>query len=251
MRLHYALPLVLLGFLAMAQPSGAVDPARDDAVIPETGGTVVHLTERAERQMPRDRLTATLRADAEGLDPAKVQDAINRRMQDAMAQAKAVAAVKVESGSYQVYRQPPPAQNSTAPDKWVASQTMILTSKDFAPTLALIGTLQGAGLVIESLNFDVAPETLRAAQDELTTEALAALRARAERVASGMTMTVARYKTLDVGNVTTNESRLPAPLRKFAVNAAAEASAPTANAGESTAFLTIDAEVILSAKKAP
>lgn len=250
MRLRYAVPFLALSVLALPQPSWAVDTARDDTVIPETAGTVVHLTERAERQMPRDRLTATLRADAEGLDPAKVQDTINRRMQDALAQAKAVTAVKVESGSYQVYRQPPPAQNSTAPDKWVASQTMILTSKDFSPTLALIGTLQGAGLVIESLNFDVAPETLRAAQDELTTEALAAMRARAERVAAGMTMTILRYKSLDVGNVTTQDFHPPMPMRMMAKAQMAEA-APAATAGESTAFLVVDAQVILAAKKAP
>jgi predicted secreted protein len=248
MRLRYALPFLTLAALAASQPVWAADTGHDAVIVPETVGTVVHLTERAERQMPRDRLTATLRADAEGLDPAKVQDTINRRMQDALAQAKTVSAVKVESGSYQVYRQPPPAQNSTAPDKWVASQTMILTSKDFAPALALIGTLQGTGLVIESLNFDVAPETLRAVQDEMTTEALAAMRARADHVAAGMMMNVVRYKSLDVGNVTTQDFHQPVPLRMMAAKAEA---APAANPGESTAFLLVDAQVILAAKKAP
>jgi predicted secreted protein len=243
MRARTILPFLALFLLAAGQ--GLAQAAEDD------GGTVVHLTERAERQMPRDRLSATLRADAEGLDPAKVQDEINRRMQDALAQAKAVAAVKVESGSYSVYRQPPPVQNSTAPEKWVASQTMIITSKNFAPALTLIGTLQAAGLTMEALNFDVAPETLRAVQDEMTTEALAAMRTRADHVASGMSMSILRYKTLDVGNVTTQEARPPMPMRMMAAKATPAETPPVADAGESTAFLMVDAQVVLGMKKAP
>lgn len=246
MRARLILPILAIGFAALQHPQAwAVDvtpPATG-----ETTGTVVHLTERAERQMARDRLTAILRADAEGLDPAKVQDEINRRMQGALNQAKGVTTVKVESGSYSVYRQPPPAQNPTTAEKWVASQTMILTGTDFAPALALIGTLQGAGLTIESLTFDVAPETLRSIQDEMTTEALAALRTRAEHVAAGMSMRVARYKTLDVGNVTTQDIHPPVPIRMMKAAVAAEAP-PATSAGESTAFLEVDAQVVLDVK---
>lgn len=248
MRTRYLLPIFAFSMLGLPQTSAwAVDPDSNEAT---AIGTTVHIVERAERQMPRDRLSATLRADAEGLDPAKVQDEINLRMQNALARAKTATTVKVESGSYSVYRQPPPAQNSAAPEKWMASQTLILTSKDFSSALALIGTLQSAGLTIEALNFDVAPETLRAVQNEMTTEALAAVRSRADRVAAGMSMSVARYKMLDVGNVTTQEFHPPMPVRMMAKAATAETS-PAADAGESTAFLTVDAQVILETKKAP
>ncbi|HEY1723056.1 MAG TPA: SIMPL domain-containing protein [Magnetospirillaceae bacterium] len=242
--MRFAVPILALALVILPQlPAWAVDPAGNAAT--ETG-TVVHLIERAERQMPRDRLNAVLRADDEGLDPAKVQDDINRRMQAALAQAKTVTTVKVESGSYSVYRQQSAAQTGTVPEKWVASQTIALTSTDFTPALALIGTLQGQGLTIESLVFDVAPETLRSVQDEMTTEALAALRTRAGHVADGMGMRIARYKTLDVGNVTTQEIR-PLPIRMMTAKASADA-APATSAGESTAFLTVDAQVILESK---
>jgi predicted secreted protein len=249
MRLRFLVPVLVLGTLALLRVQAhAAEPAQETQA---AEGTLVHLVERAERQMPRDRLAATLRVEASGIDPAKVQDEVNRRMQAAMVAAKGVAAVKVESGSYSVYRQPSSPPNATGPAKWVAAQTVGLTSTAFGPALGLIGTLQGQGLTIESLAFDVAPETLRAAEDEMTAQALAAVRARAERVAAGMDMRVARYKALDVGNVTTEAFRPPVPLRMMAAKASAAERAPAAEAGEATAFLTVDAQVVLEAKKAP
>ncbi len=227
----------------------AATPAFADAVPAAQAdtGTIIHLVEQVERQLPRDRLNAVMRVETKGLKPADVQAEVNRRMQAALDRAKAVNAVKVSSGSYSVYRQPPPPTNATAPDTWIASQTMMITAQDFAPALTLIGDLQGTGLVIQSLAFEVSPEALHAAQDGMSDAALAALRLRAEHVAATLGMTVARYKSIDVGNVTTQEP----PLPRFRMMAAAAASAPpaAAEAGDATAALTVDAQVELEPRK--
>jgi predicted secreted protein len=240
-RSRFALVPVILAAL-LAGPALAAGPAPTD-----DPGMVLHLVEQVERQLPRDRLSAVLQVEAKGLEPAAVQAEVNQRMQAALARAKSATAVQVASGGYSVYRQPPP--NNAGPDQWFASQTLSLTATDFAPALKLIGELQGDGLAIEALTFEVAPQSLRAAQEGMSDEALAALRARAEHVAAAMGMAVARYKTLDVGNVIAQDARPPMPLR--IMKAATIASAPppaVAEAGDATATLTVNAEVILDKK---
>ena len=235
-------PLLLaLALLAPAMPALAADPGANDV------DTTIHLVEQVERQIPRDRLVATLAVEAKGTQPALVQAEVNRRMQAAIGKAKTAPGVTLASGGYSVYRQPPPPPNTAGPDTWIASQTLSLTAGDFAPALALIGDLQADGLVIQSLAFEVAPESLRAAEDAMSDAALAALRARAQHVAAAMGMVVARYRSIDVGNVTTQEPR-PLPFRVMAM-AKAPAVPAAAEGGDATATLTVDAQVILEPKK--
>lgn len=246
--MRHRTPSFALALLLAVAPTATI-AAEPGLVEPADSGTTVHLVEQVERQLPRDRLSAVLRVEAKGPQPAAVQTEVNRRMQAALDRAKTVAAVKVASGSYSVYRQPPVLPNNAVPDTWVASQTVTITATDFAPALALIGDLQAGGLVIELLAFEVAPETLRAAEDGMSDAALAALRSRAEHVAAAMGMVVTRYKSIDVGNATSQETRPPMPLRMAAM---AKSGAPAAaEAGDATASLTVDAQVILEPKKAP
>src|SRR5689334_10810623 len=57
-------------------------------------GTVVHMTASADRLMRRDRLTATLRAEAVGADVRRVQAEVNKKMAAALERARAVASVR-------------------------------------------------------------------------------------------------------------------------------------------------------------
>jgi len=240
--------LALLATIALAP---AIPPARAaDAAVgsDEQSGTVIHLVQRAEKQMPRDRIRVTLRVEAEGSDPAKVQAEVNARMAEALAAAKRAPSVKAETAGYWVYQQPPPTK--AAPPKWLASQNVTLVGKDVAAALALVGELQASGLLVEGLGFDLAPETLRATEDELTAQALAGLRARAERVAAEMKMIVLRYKSVEIGNATTQEFR-PMPMRVMAAAAPAAGPAPAAEGGDATVSLSVDALVILAPAKAP
>src|SRR5229473_594128 len=72
-RVTLALSAILLAAPAWAQAPGTVAP-RDDNT------TVLHLVERSERMVKRDRLTAELRVEASDADPARLQAEINRRI---------------------------------------------------------------------------------------------------------------------------------------------------------------------------
>ena len=141
----------------------------------EQQATVLHLSQTAERKVVRDSLRVELRVEETGADPLALQSAINRRMSAALDRARQVQGVEVETGTYAVDEEQP--QNG--PSRWRASQSLILTSKAADALLKLAGTLQSDGLLMSSMTYEVSPETVRGAEEDLTAEALAGLAQRA------------------------------------------------------------------------
>ncbi len=206
--------------------------------------TIIHLSEKAERLMARDHLRAGLAVEVTGPVASQVQAEINRRMEAALAKAKAVATVKVSSGGYSVYPQRDPGK----PTVWHGQQTLNLESDAPADLLALMGDLQSQGLVAQGLTFEVKDETLREAQDGLTADALAQLRARAEKVAADLNMTVQQIRDVTVGNA---EGGARPPMPVFAMRAgvaAAPAPPPVAEPGDAQVSVTVQADVWLAPK---
>jgi predicted secreted protein len=228
---------MLRPFLALACASFALSAAAD---------TSVHLDQQAQKVVPRDRLQAELRVEASGPDSRAVQDEVNRRMGTALAKARKSAALTVQSGGYSVYREQP----QKGPEVWHASQSLAFSSKDFDAVLKLSGELENDGLAMSGLRFSLAPETLRAAQSDLTAQALSGLRDRAAEVAADLGMSVAHYKELTVGNATETFSG-PRPMMMMAKAMApgAPVAPPDAEPGDSTISLTVQAEVILTDKR--
>jgi predicted secreted protein len=197
--------------------------------------TVLHLSQTAERSVIRDLLRIELRVEETGADARSVQAAINRRMAAALDRARQVQGVRVETGSYNVGEERP--QNG--PPIWRGSQSVILTGKDADSMLKLAGTLQSDGLSTSSLTYDISPETVRGAEQDLTDEALAALDHRAASIADRMHLTVVRFRDVRVGNAETGGR----PVPRFAAMAMA---APVAEPGEATVRVTIEAELLLA-----
>ena len=108
-------------------------------------------------------------------------------------------------------------------------------------TLKLVGMLLSDGLVMSSLSYEVSPETLRNAQDDLTAEALAAVGRRAASIAEATHLAVLRYRDLRVGNAET-EGR---PVPRFSGAAMAAGAPPVAEPGEAVVRVTIEAELLL------
>src|ERR1700739_3751708 len=197
--------------------------------------TVLHLSQTAERSVIRDLLRVELRVEETGADARSVQGAINRRMAAALARAKQGQGVGVETGSYNVGEERP--QNG--PTRWHGSQSVILTGKDADSMLKLAGALQSDGLSTSSLTYDISPETVRGAEEDLTDEALAALDHRAASIADRMHLTVVRFRDVRVGNAETGGTPVP---RFSALARAALAAEP----GEAPVGVAIEADLLLA-----
>jgi uncharacterized protein len=203
--------------------------------------STLHLSETAQRDVPRDLLRAMLAAEATDPDAGKVQSEINQRMSAAMTRIKQVAGVTIETGGYSVYRETPDKQ----PPRWHGSQTVNLTSKDFAALLSLIGTLQQQGLVIQSLAPDISREARQSVEDALTDEALTRLKQRADRIAATAGVKLRGFRMLTVGNVNAPPPIIRPMMRMAAVAAAPEPS-PVAEPGNATVSITATAEFALA-----
>jgi uncharacterized protein len=230
-RLVAALVLALAVAPALAQTLSAP--------LPENA-TLLHLTEQAQRLVTRDQLRAELRVEAVDADAAKLQAEINRRMAAALARAKSVAGVTIETGGYSVYPQqsgPPIPRNP----QWHGSTTLSLTAHDPVPLLALVGGLQQDGLVVSALAYELTPAAAKTVEGELTDEALTRLKERAERVAALLGLAVARLRDLRVGNAGGTQ-----PLPRFRAEAALSSSPPpVAEPGQASVTVSVDADVVL------
>jgi len=198
--------------------------------------TVLHLSQTAERNAMRDLLRIDLRVEETGADPLTIQSSINRRMATALDRAHQVQGVQVETGSYEVGEERP----QTGPSRWRGSQSLILRTKAADAALKLAGALQSDGLLMSSMAYEASPEIVRGAEEDLTTEALAALDRRAASIADRMHLSVLRYRDLHVGNAETGGR----PVPRFAAMAMA---APVAEPGDATIRVTIEAELLLGA----
>lgn len=208
-----------------------------DQTAPSPGRTILHIGQQAEREVPQDRLRIELRAEVQGPDARTVQAEVNRRLAAALDHVRGNQAVAAVTGAYAVYRDGVGGQ-------WRASAGLILTSADFAAAAAFAGDLQGQGLVIDDESFFVAPATVRAAEDELTDTALAALRERAEKIAADLGMRVDQIADVTVGN-----AGVPGPIRfRAAVAAATPVPPPPVQPGDSTITVNVDAVVVLVPK---
>jgi predicted secreted protein len=224
-----AVAALLSALPAVAAPS----PPADD------GLTVLHLSESADRAIRRDRLRVQLRVEATAANPKQVQADINRRMASVLGKVKAVSGVKPETGSYSVYEE----RQQNVPSRWRGGQSLSLIDHDFAELLALVGDLQNDGLAVASLAFELSPEAARAAQDELTGEALKRLKERSERVAGDLHLVVQRYRDIRVGNVSGDR---PVPIRAMTMATAAPAAPPVGEAGDATVQVSVDVDVLLT-----
>jgi len=209
--------------------------------------TVLTLHESAETLIAPDMVSVTLRGEADGSDVATPQRALNRIVAAALAKARAVEGVTVATGPYYTSRTESPVK-SAVPPVWRASQTIELTSRRFDALLALAGELQGDGLAMIGMDYQLSPEARAAVHETLVTEAFTALRQEATLAARAAGLTVVGYKTLSL-----SPSARPRVMMKGArglAMAAADAS-PQGEGAAQPVRVDIDAEVILELHRAP
>jgi uncharacterized protein len=200
---------------------------------------VLHLSQTAEKKLTRDVLHVQLRAEKTGADAQTVEAAINQLMAKALAQAKQVQGVEVETGSYSVYHVETQSQ-------WSGNQALFLSDSDSDTLLKLAGQLQSQGLVMSNLGYEASPKTVHSAEDELTAKALADLQQRAASIAQQLHTTVVGYRDLTVGNAQTEGGPMPRIMAAQAM--ASSMPTPVAAAGEATIRVTVNADILLAPK---
>src|SRR5690349_5732530 len=156
---------------------------------------VVNLQAEASREVENDQLVAVLAAEAQGANAAELAESVNKKMAEALKLARDIPAVKVRSGNYQTF--PRPGKDGRI-ESWQASQELRLESADFAAATKLIGRLQ-QGLNVRSMALRLAPQTRRAAEDALISEAIGAFEARAELARKAMKAKGYRVREMSIG----------------------------------------------------
>ncbi|MGH7033865.1 MAG: SIMPL domain-containing protein [Stellaceae bacterium] len=234
-------PLRSLIFGLMAAIAAA--PAAAQTAPAAANMTVLHLSETAQRGVPRDRLRIELAAQAVDANASKVQAEINRRMAAALARIKSAPDIAVETQGYSVY----PEHSDKGPTRWHGSQSVALTGKDFGAVLVLVGALQQDGLIVQSMTPELSREARLAVEDELTDVALQRLRRRAEHIAADLGTKVETFRDLHIGNAAPPP---PVPLRAMmAMKGSAAAPPPVAEAGEATVSVSVSADIALAPQR--
>jgi uncharacterized protein len=226
------------GLLALAL-TPALAPLAVAAAPHPTAPTVLHLSQTAERRLPRDMLRVDMRAEQTADNPQTVEAAINALMAKALVEVHGATGVDVETGSYAVYRINPPKGRP----QWTGTQSLMLSGRDFAMLLKLAGRLQAQGLVMSNLAYEASRQTTRRAEDALTSDALSSLQQRAAAIARQLGLSVAGYRDLTVGNAQSGEP--PRPLFGMAA-ARAAMPAPVGAPGEARVSVTVSAEILLA-----
>lgn len=205
---------------------------------------VLTLGEAAERLVQQDRLIVSLRAEATGANATSVQAEINRRMEAAIARARQAAGVTIETGGYWTHEERPQNQ----PRRWRGIATLELIGTDAAAVTGVAGALQEMGMAMSGMRFELRRETARAAEDELTTEALQRLRIRAERAAEALGLRVMGYKSVRLGAVGGEPPARPAMMMRAAAAMADSAPPPSAEPGRTPVRVSVEADVLLGPK---
>ncbi|HSH07156.1 MAG TPA: SIMPL domain-containing protein [Burkholderiales bacterium] len=190
---------------------------------------VVSLQASAQREVPNDLVKATLTVEVNDATAAKVGNALNRSLNDALRTAKQFPSVRASSGNSRTF---PIYTRGNQLQGWRGRGELRLESEDFAALPELIGKLQGS-LQLGGLQFSVSPQARRAAENALVTEAIAAFKARADIIKTALGGRGYKLQSLDVSS-----GQRPPPVPRVAmaqsVSAAPAVAPPELEAGLST-----------------
>lgn len=196
----------------------------------------IHFQVERSRTVDNDRMQATLTANGEDEDAARLADSINRTMAWAVQTAKKQPAIEVRTGGFRT----DPVYERARIRRWRASQELVLVGGDFAVLSSVIGKLQER-LQVTSMAFTVSPQRRAAIEDELIAEALEAFKQRSERVRKQLD--AAGYKIVDIAINTGGQ--MPIPMAMGRIQGASAEMAATVEAGASTVSVTVNGGIEL------
>ncbi|HMM44438.1 MAG TPA: SIMPL domain-containing protein [Candidatus Macondimonas sp.] len=137
---------------------------------------LISLTGEAREEVPNDWMRAVLALEVRDRDPARLGQALNRRVEQALAKSRAFAEVRLQSQGYQTFPETDEKGKFVA---WRGQAQIAAESADFDRLGKLIGELQADGLVVQGIDFMVSPKRRQEVEDALTKSAIGAFRQRA------------------------------------------------------------------------
>lgn len=199
---------------------------------------VLSLSAQASAEVPQDVVDITLFYEEQAQDAASLTDALNKRADAVLRQAKGVAGVTARTGSFSIY---PMTDRDGRISAWRGRTEVVLESHDFAAAARLAGQLN-ATMQVGNVTFSLSPEAQRAAAEKLTGEAIASFRAQAESSARAFGYGGYTIREVDVGR-----NGVPPPRPMFAMRAMAapaQAAAPIPiEGGTSTVTVNVSGSV--------
>jgi predicted secreted protein len=193
-----------------------------------------------------------LRIQQDLTSAAEVQNTINTAMEQAIKATEKFPSLKIETGQYYVrpdYRYIGNKETGERKQEikgWQGSQTLIIKSEASEDVLKVAGEIQDMGFIMNNLSYELSTEKYEETRDALMEETVAALQARADRVAKAL-----GKSSVDIVEINVDaQPNMPQPIyaRAQAMEmsmASDQMKAPSAAAGTSNVSLTINARAIL------
>lgn len=199
----------------------------------------IDLSAAAQGKAVNDILVAVLYQRMEGPTAEPLAAEVNQAIAAALATAKKVPEVSVQTLDYQTF---PTYQNQKVTG-WSVRQSIRLESKNMEKLSTLIGEMQKS-LKVESIGYQVSPETLRATEDGLMSEAMKAFQQRAELITRELGRKRYRLVALDVNTQNSMPRPFHANARAMAMDAAPSAP-PAIEAGEQPVTVNLQGTIEL------
>lgn len=224
---------VLLAGAVMAQNAFAQN------IVQAQPSGVLSLAAQASADVPQDVVDITLFYEQEAQDPASLTSVLNQRADAALRQAKGVDNVTAHSGSFTVY---PSTDRDGRISAWRGRTEVVLESKDFAAASKLAGKMSDS-MQVGSVTFSLSPEAQRAAEQKLSTQAIASFKQQAQSSAQAFGYSGYAIREVNIGH----NGSSPRPVMMMAarsMGADAKMSAPMAlEGGTSTVTVNVSGSV--------
>ena len=203
---------------------------------------VLSLSAQASTEVPQDVVDITLFYEQEAPDAGSLTATLNQHADAALRMAKGVDHVNARSGAFSVY---PSTDRDGKISAWRGRTEVVLESRDFAAATKLAGKMTDS-MQVGNVSFSLSPETQRATEDKLSTQAIASFRAQAQSAAQAFGYSGYSIREVNVGR----NGSSPRPVMMLAaraMNADAKMAAPMAiEAGTSTVMVNVSGSVQMS-----
>ena len=156
----------------------------------------VTFTVEAEKAVERDLLQVSLFYQAEGNDLSTLNKTMAEKMNKAIELAKAQSAVEITDNSRNTMVR---YDNKGKQQGWIARAELTLESKDSQALSTLVNELDGV-LAIDQVNASVSREKLSGLENELTKEALAKLKDKAQLIQESLQVKGYRIQNLEISS---------------------------------------------------